>query len=157
MIPDSGNTFVKASPDKGTLCVSSGSAVNRATANGALFLLEFKPCKSASDTEIKVTLGSATVSAQAALSSESGKIVNVVPSTTLKLSIAAKASGVPGDVNLDGAFNAMDFLKAQRAFFGLDTLTEEELRAVDFNRNGKVEANECMKLKRAYYGLTTLV
>lgn len=156
MIPDSGNTVVNANPAAGTVCVSSGSVANRTVSDGALFLLEFKPLKAAANTEIKVTLGSSNVSAQAALSSESGRITNVVPSTTLKLSIENKISFVPGDVNGDGKFNAQDCLRARRAFFGMVHLNERDLLGIDFNRNGKIEAAECLKQKRAFFGLVSL-
>ncbi len=155
MIPNSANTVVNADPAKGTLTVSSGSASNRATADGALFLLEFKPLKAA-NTEIKVTLGSSTVSAQAALSSESGKITNVVPSTSLKLSVTGETTGIPGDVNGDGKFDASDCFVARRAYFGLMSLSEKQLQVIDFNHNGAVDADECFKLRRAYFGLSPL-
>ncbi len=156
MIPDSGNTVVNADPAKGTLTVSSGSAANRATADGALFLLEFKPLKAAANTEIKVSLGSSTVSAQAALSSASGKITNVVQSTTLKLSVTGNTTVVRGDVNGNGIIDATDCLIARRAFFGLRNLNEKELQAIDFNHNGAVDAGECLKLRRAFFGLSPL-
>ncbi len=156
MIPDSGNTVVNADPSKGTITVSSGSAANRATADGTLFLLEFKPLKAAANTEIKVSLGSSTVSAQAALSSESGKITNVVQSTTLKLSVAGDTTVVRGDINGNGIIDAQDCFMARRAFFGLMSLKEKQLQTIDFNHNGAVDAGECLKLRRAYFGLSPL-
>lgn len=61
-----------------------------------------------------------------------------------------------GDLNGNGGVDANDCFKLRRAFFGLISLSEEEIALVDFNGNGVVDANDCFKLRRAFFGLLSL-
>lgn len=155
MIPDSGSTVVNTNDvSKGSLTVASTSATNRSRSSGELFILEFKAKKSGA-AEIRVTAGSANVSAQNALACAEGKIENV---TTQPLTVnVAPAKGYKrGDVNNDGRITARDAFMVKAACWDLLQLTEEQKAAADVDGNGRIQVKDYFMIKSHILGIAEL-
>ena len=152
MIPDGTTTVVNtADVSKGKITVTSGSAENRARSDGTLFVLRFRPRTDNVSTDITVTPGSSNVSVSAALSSASGKITNVEAETKLTLNLRS-APEKRGDVDNNGAINALDYLLIKRHVLGTFKLSDVQLIVADVNRDGRLNALDYMLLKRHVLG-----
>ena len=62
----------------------------------------------------------------------------------------------PGDVNMDGALTATDYLMVRRAVLGLIELDDYQKKLADVNGNGKIDANDYIMVKRAFLGTYTI-
>ncbi|GEM_PF-2714372 len=58
-----------------------------------------------------------------------------------------------GDANADGSINILDVITMNRAVLGKESLTEAQLRAVDFNQNGKPDSEESLAMLKYIVGL----
>lgn len=58
-----------------------------------------------------------------------------------------------GDATGDGEVNILDVISLNKAVMGKETLTEEQLQAIDFNQNGKPDADEALTLLKYIVGL----
>ena len=60
-----------------------------------------------------------------------------------------------GDASGDGEINILDVVSLNKAIMGKETLTEEQLKAIDFNGNGKPDADEALTILKYIVGLVT--
>ncbi|MBR4319537.1 MAG: leucine-rich repeat protein [Oscillospiraceae bacterium] len=65
------------------------------------------------------------------------------------IGIALKA----GDADSSGEVDILDIISLNKAVMGTETLTPEQLRAIDFNNNGKPDADEALTLLKYVVGL----
>lgn len=152
LIPNGTVTVVNTEGlSRGQLTVTSGSASNRASSDGTLFVLCFRPKTAGVRTSITVTPGSSNVPPSAALSSASGRITNVSASTALSLDLRASASP-RGDVDQNGSINSTDYMLIKRYVLGSVRLSDAQLILADIDRNGRVDSLDYMMLKRHILG-----
>ncbi|GEM_PF-1726685 len=62
---------------------------------------------------------------------------------------------MPGDASSDGKVNILDVIAVNKAVLGKDTLSETQLKAVDFNQNGKPDSEESLTILKYIVGLIT--
>lgn len=157
LIPNGTTTVVNTDGrSKGQLTVTSGSATNRASSDGTLFVLCFRPKKTDVYTSVTVTPGSANVPPSAALSSASGRITNVTASATLSLHLRSGALS-RGDVNQNGKIDSTDYMLVKRYVLGTVRLTDAQLLAADIDRNGTINLLDYMMLKRHVLGTYVII
>ena len=58
-----------------------------------------------------------------------------------------------GDATGDNDVNILDVIVVNKAMMGKETLTEEQLKAIDFNGNGKPDAGEAQDILKYIVGL----
>lgn len=58
-----------------------------------------------------------------------------------------------GDADSSGEVDILDIISLNKAVMGKENLTEEQLKAVDFNHNGKPDPNEALTLLKYVVGL----
>ncbi|MBR0485257.1 MAG: hypothetical protein IJJ69_10840 [Oscillospiraceae bacterium] len=58
-----------------------------------------------------------------------------------------------GDATGDGAVDILDVITINQTILGKDTLTEEQLKAIDFNGNGKPDSEEALIIMKYIVGL----
>ena len=59
----------------------------------------------------------------------------------------------PGDADGDGKIDIMDVITINKAMLGKEKLTDEQLKAIDFNHNGKPDAEDSLLLMKYIAGL----
>lgn len=156
MIPDGSTVVNTQNVAEGSVTVSSGSVYNRASSDGVLFLLEFRPKNVTAETKVTVTLGSKNVTAENALSSEDKRITNVTEETSLTLSVSERKT-LRGDINGDGAINATDYILLKRHVLRSHTLADGQRQAADINSDGRINATDYILLKRHVLKTYTIV
>ena len=62
---------------------------------------------------------------------------------------------LPGDADNSGKIDILDVITINRAILGKEKLSDEQLKAVDFNGNGKPEASESLMIMKYIVGLIT--
>ncbi len=60
-----------------------------------------------------------------------------------------------GDADGSGKIDILDVITVNRAILGKEKLTDEQLKAVDFNSNGKPESSESLMIMKYIVGLIT--
>ncbi|GEM_PF-1700501 len=64
-------------------------------------------------------------------------------------------SYLKGDANSDGKINILDIIAVNRAVLGKETLSDAQLKAIDFNQNGKPDSEESLAVLKYLVGLVT--
>ena len=80
---------------------------------------------------------------------ENGIDSSLVNFETLKKVIAL----LQGDATGDNDVNILDVIAVNKAIMGKETLTEEQLKAIDFNGNGKPDTGEAVDILKYIVGL----
>ena len=60
-----------------------------------------------------------------------------------------------GDATGDGEVDILDVITVNKAFMGKETLTEVQLKAIDFNGNGKPDSDEALTILKYIVGMIT--
>ena len=60
-----------------------------------------------------------------------------------------------GDASGDGEVDILDVITVNKAILGKETLTETQLKAIDFNGNSKPDSEEALTLMKYIVGLVT--
>ncbi|MBE6876758.1 MAG: hypothetical protein E7496_08610 [Ruminococcus sp.] len=60
---------------------------------------------------------------------------------------------IPGDADSDGAVDILDVITINKAILGKETLTAEQLKAIDFNGNGKPDSEDSLTIMKYIVGL----
>ncbi len=61
----------------------------------------------------------------------------------------------PGDADNSGKVDILDVITVNKAILGKEKLTDEQLKAIDFNSDGKPDASDSLKLMKFIVGLIT--
>ncbi len=59
----------------------------------------------------------------------------------------------PGDADGDGKVNILDVISVNKAVLGKESLTDAQLKAIDFNQNGKPDSEESLTIMKFIVGL----
>jgi len=62
-----------------------------------------------------------------------------------------------GDADLSGKVNILDVITLNRAILGKETLTENQIKAIDFNQNGKPDSEESLMILKYITGLIDIL
>lgn len=82
------------------------------------------------------------------------ELINFKPAAVPAVTEAAEAFK-QGDVNNSGEIDILDIIAVNKAILGKEDLTEDGLKAIDFNGNGKPDSTESMMLLKYIVGLIT--
>ena len=69
-------------------------------------------------------------------------------SATTTVTTTATATAFSGDANSDGQIDILDVITMNKAILGKETLSETQLRAIDFNGNGRPDSEETLTLMK---------
>ena len=69
------------------------------------------------------------------------------------VSLGEISAVLAGDADLSGKVDILDVITLNRAILGKETLTENQIKAIDFNQNGKPDSEESLMILKYITGL----
>jgi len=82
-------------------------------------------------------------------------VIGSAPETSETESESQSGEMMPGDADSNQKIDILDVITLNKAVMGKETLSENSLKAIDFNQNGKPDSEESLTLLKYIVGLIT--